>query len=247
MVDNNVASNDPTSVLMKEEVFGAEPFWLPVVAHQDGIGGTSWRTDLGLLNIHSVKSLVTLRFYGKTTLESRVEVPPHNQLILTDIVRKLTSHDDAGALQVVPDVSVIVTSRTYNQSQSRGTFGQDYDAFTVDEGLGAGQSAYIPQLVQNDSYRSNILVANTGPVDARVKVELFAGDGSKIGQYLVEKGTLKPGQRSQANQPFKTVAGRNDLGAAYAKVTVEVGEGIQASGSVVDNLSTDPTTLPMRR
>ena len=247
VVDNNVASNDPTSVLMKEEVFGAEPFWLPVVAHQDGIGGTSWRTDLGLLNIHSVKSLVTLRFYGKTTLESRVEVPPHNQLILTDIVRKLTSHDDAGALQVVPDVSVIVTSRTYNQSQSRGTFGQDYDAFTVDEGLGAGQSAYIPQLVQNDSYRSNILVANTGPVDARVKVELFAGDGSKIGQYLVEKGTLKPGQRSQANQPFKTVAGRNDLGAAYAKVTVEVGEGIQASGSVVDNLSTDPTTLPMRR
>ena len=81
----------------------------------------------------------------------------------------------------------------------------------------------------------------------RAIVELFAGDGSKIGQYLVEKGTLKPGQRSQANQPFKTVAGRNDLGAAYAKVTVEVGEGIQASGSVVDNLSTDPTTLPMRR
>lgn len=38
VVDNNVASNDPTSVLMKEEVFGAEPFWLPVVAHQDGIG-----------------------------------------------------------------------------------------------------------------------------------------------------------------------------------------------------------------
>lgn len=247
VVDNNTASNDPTSVLMKEEVFGAEPFWLPVVAHQAGTGGTSWRTDLGLLNIHSVKALVTLRFFGKTTLESRVEVPPHNQLILADIVRELTQQDDAGALQVVPDVSVIVTSRTYNQSQTRGTFGQDYDAFTVEAGLGAGESAFIPQLVQNGSYRSNILVANTGTVDARVKVELFAGSGAKVGQYVVENGTLKPGQRSQANQPFKTVAGRNDLAAAYAKVTVEVGEGILASGSVVDNLSTDPTTLPMRR
>jgi len=247
VVDNNPASNDPTSVVMKGEVFGAEPSWLPVVAHLAGTGGTSWRTDLGLLNLHSVKSSVTLRFFGKSTFETVVEVPPYNQLILVDAVRRFTQQDDAGALQVVPDVSVIVTSRTYNQSQSKGTFGQDYDAFTAGAGLAAGESAYIPQLVQNASYRSNILVANTGSVDARVKVELFAGNGTKVGQYLVENGTLRPGQRSQANQPFKTVAGRNDLAAAYARVSVEVGEGILASGSVVDNLSTDPTTLPMRR
>lgn len=247
VVDNNPASNDPTSVLMKGEVFGARPFWLPVVAHQAGTGGTSWRTDLGLLNFHSVSSTVTLRFHGKTTLSSRVEVPPYNQLILADVVRRFTQADDAGALEVDPDVSLIVTSRTYNQSQSKGTFGQDYDAFPVADGLRAGESAYIPQLVQNASYRSNILVANTGTAVARVRVELFAGDGTKVGQYMVEGGTLEPGRRSQANQPFKTVAGRNDMAAAYARVTVESGEGILASGSVVDNLSTDPTTLPMRR
>jgi hypothetical protein len=176
-----------------------------------------------------------------------IEVPPGNQLILNDVVRRFTQQDDAGALEVTTDVSVIVTSRTYNQSQTRGTFGQDYDAFAAEDGLSAGESAFIPQLVQNSAYRSNILVANAGSVDARVKVELFGANGAKLGQYLVEDGVLRPGQRSQANQPFKTIAGRNDLAAAYARVTVEVGEGILASGSVVDNLSTDPTTLPMRR
>lgn len=247
VVDNNTASNDPTSVLMKDEVHGQRPFWLPVVAHLAGTGGTSWRTDLGLLNLHPLKANVTLRFFGKTTMTDTLEVQPGNQLILNDVVRRFTQQDDAGALQVTTDVSIIVTSRTYNQSQTRGTFGQDYDAFAAEDGLSAGESAFIPQLVQNSAYRSNILVANAGSVDARVKVELFAANGSKLGQYLVEDGVLRPGQRSQANQPFKTIAGRNDLAAAYAKVTVEVGEGILASGSVVDNLSTDPTTLPMRR
>ncbi|MGV8039463.1 MAG: hypothetical protein AB2L07_05100 [Thermoanaerobaculaceae bacterium] len=199
VVDNNTASNDPTSVLMKDEVFGAEPYWLPVVAHQGGTGGTSWRTDLGLLNIHSVKSVVTLRFFGKTTIETKVEVPPHNQLILSDVVREFTQQDDAGALQVVPDVSVIVTSRTYNQSQTKGTFGQDYDAFTVEAGLGAGESAFIPQLVQNGSYRSNILVANTGTADARghgraVRRERDQGRAVPRGERHAQAGAAQPGQ-----------------------------------------------------
>lgn len=247
VVDNNAASNDPTSVLMKNQVFGLASQWLPVVAHQAGSGGTNWRSDLGLLNLSSTKALVTLHFYGKTTRTSDLEVAPGSQVILADVVARFTAENDAGALEVWADTPLIVTSRTYNQTTTKGTFGQDYDAFHSEAGLGAGESAYIPQLVQNASYRSNILVANTGSVDAVVKVELFAGTGAKLGEYLVNNGLLTPGQRSQKDQPFKTVAGRNDLSAAYAKVTVQAGEGILASGSTVDNLSTDPTTLPMRR
>jgi sugar lactone lactonase YvrE len=247
VVDNNAASNDPTSVLMKGQVFGLASQWLPVVAHQAGSGGTNWRTDLGLLNLNSTNAQVTFHFHGKTTQTGNLEVPAGNQVILADVVARFTTENDAGTLEVWADTPLIVTSRTYNQTVTKGTFGQDYDAFHSEAGLVAGESAYIPQLVQNSSYRSNILVANTGSVDAAVKVELFAGNGAKLGEYLVNNGVLAPGQRSQKDQPFKTVAGRNDLLAAYARVTVQTGEGILASGSMVDNVSTDPTTLPMRR
>lgn len=247
VVDNNAASNDPTSVLMKGQIFGLASQWLPVVAHQAGTGGTNWRTDLGLLNLSSTNAVATLHFHGKTTETGTVEVPPGNQVILADVVARFTTENDAGTLEVWADTPLIVTSRTYNQTATKGTFGQDYDAFQSEKGLEAGESAYIPQLVQNSSYRSNILVANTGSVDAVVKVELFAGSGTKLGEYMVNNGVLAPGQRSQKDQPFKTVAGRNDLAAAYARVTVQTGEGILASGSTVDNVSTDPTTLPMRR
>lgn len=247
VVDNNAASNDPTSVLVKGQVFGLAPQWLPVVAHQAGTGSTEWRTDLGLLNLHTVKTLVTLRFFGKTTRTSTLEVSPGNQVILTDVVSLFTTDSDAGMLAVEADSTLLVTSRTYNQTASKGTLGQDYDAFQGEVGLRTGESAFIPQLVQNTAYRSNILVANAGSVDAVVKVELFGGNGTKLGEYLVNNGVLKPGQRSQKNEPFRTVAGRNDLTAAYAKISVQTGEGILASGSVVDNVSTDPTTLPMRR
>ena len=41
------------------------------------------------------------------------------------------------------------------------------------------------------------------------------------------------------------IAGRHDLDAAYASVTVEAGEGVIAYASVIDNATNDPTTVPM--
>ena len=83
---------------------------------------------------------------------------------------------------------------------------------------------------------------NSGAVQATVKLRLFSGDGLQIGQST---RTLTPYERLQLQEPFSLIAGRDDIDGGYATVTVMTGDGIIAYGSVIDNATNDPTTVPM--
>jgi hypothetical protein len=56
-----------------------------------------------------------------------------------------------------------------------------------------------------------------------------------------------PGGYAQESRPFWNRASRADLDAAYARVTVTSGAGVLVSASVIDNVTNDPTTMPMLR
>ena len=60
----------------------------------------------------------------------------------------------------------------------------------------------------------------------------FDGDGFEVGSLSV---ALEPGRMHQENEPYRRVAGRNDIDGGYATVTVTAGSGIVAYGSVIDN------------
>jgi hypothetical protein len=228
--------------------------WVPVAAHNPGLNGSQWRTDLGLLNAGTVDANIDLRFYGPLSLtgggavSGTVAVPPGSQSILTDVVGQLGASGQ-GSLEIVSDQPVKVTSRTYNQvapdasCYAGGTQGEDEPAVMTTDGLTVGQSAYLAGLVENASYRSNIGLVCTGSA-ATVLVELFDGSGGKLGDYTV---TLPLGQWAQRTQPFKTVAGQVAMDRGYARVTVQSGSGVFAFASVVDNITNDPTAVTMQR
>jgi hypothetical protein len=243
VLDNNVNSNDPTSVLMKRlPPAGQLKSWLPVAIHAPGSLSTQWRTDIGILNLNGNTANLQLKLHTATGPITRTRtVAAHNQSILVDGAALFGSNVQ-GAVEIDSDQPIIVTSRTYNQTPSNGTFGQDYDSAVPSDGLSLGQSAYLTQMTENDRYRSNILVANIGSGNATALVDLYAGNGSKVGSYTL---TLAPG-RSDNRRAFNK-AGQTNLASGYAKVTVQSGNGIIASASVIDNTSSDPTTIPMKR
>ncbi|MFI5091391.1 MAG: hypothetical protein ACHP7P_15225, partial [Terriglobales bacterium] len=110
--------------------------------------------------------------------------------------------------------------------------------------LGTGQSAWLPQLSENAAYRTNISLTNTGSTAASVNVTLLDGAGNVLTTYTV---TLNPGEWQQAVQPFKSQANQTNMDRGYAKVTVTAGAGVIASASVIDNVTNDPTTIPMHQ
>lgn len=109
---------------------------------------------------------------------------------------------------------------------------------------GAGQSAYLPSLVQNADYRSNIGLVNTDEGAATVLVELYDGAGTKLAQYTVG---LSHGQWAQENRPFEKKAGQTALDRGYARIAVQSGSGVYAFATVIDNVTNDPTTVAMQR
>ena len=224
--------------------------WVPVVAHNPGLKQSQWRSDLGLLNTGSVTANVQITFYGGGGVTNTTYVPAGTQSILTDVVGQL-SVNGQGALEIISDQPLKVTSRTYNQVSSdatcypNGTQGQDYPALAESDGLAPGQSAYLAGLTENASFRCNIGLVNVGPGLASVLVELYNGAGTKLGDYAV---LLAAGQWAQDIQPFKNRLGQTSIDRGYAKITVlQSGSGVFAFASVVNNTTNDPTTVTMQR
>ena len=59
--------------------------------------------------------------------------------------------------------------------------------------------------------------------------------------------SLNAGEWKQESQPFHNKGGLSSMTAGYAKVAVNSGTGIVAYASVVDNVTGDGTTIPMKR
>lgn len=224
--------------------------WVPVAAHVGGANGSQWRSDLGLLNPGSRAASVEVRFHGRNgVLSNSVEVPAGAQSILSDVVGQLGA-EGQGALEIITDRPFKMTARTYNQVApdagclANGTQGQDYPVIEAGSGLEAGQSAFLPALVEDDGYRTNIGVVNMGEAAATVLVELFDGAGTRLIDYTVR---LAPGRWRQEIQPFRYLAGETAMSAGYAQIAVQSGSGVLALASIIDNVTNDPTTITMQR
>jgi len=218
-------------------------YWVPVAAHSEGVGGSVWRTDVGLLNPHEAPARVVVRLRsGADVWTMAVTIPPGAEHVLADVVGQLVGGDGQGSLEIVSDVGVIVTSRTYNQTAG-GTFGQSLDGVTPGDGLVPGRRVLLGPLYENDAFRTNIGVLNMGPEPATLRVELFDDSGVEIGAYEVE---VASGQVYQEGRPFSARFGRSDIAGGYAVVSVEAGSSIWAYASVIDAATGDPTTVAMK-
>ena len=216
--------------------------WIPVVAAGGGAGGSVWRSDVGLLNRSALPNRIRLRIERPgVAVDREIELDPGEQIVVEDVVSEV-GLNGSGSLRVFSFEPLTVTSRTANISTS-GTFGQFLGGVTGPGGLLAGDTALLMHLREDQAGRSNIGVLNAGRREARVRDVLYDDSGVEVARA---NRRIEPRQTLQLNRPFNVLGGRTDIGVGYARITVLDGEEVVAYGSVVDNATNDPTTIPMK-
>ncbi len=164
---------------------------VPAAANLAGEGGTEWHTDLSLHNPHTFSLSVTLVFLASgrdntsAPTVSGIVLAPWETLNLWDVLGPdgFDAAGQKGALLVYSDevscastdCDFAVASRTYTLSPfgGSGEFGQGIPGFPASLGLDATVLAYMPQIMSDADFRTNIGVASwsQGPVVVRVDVQ----------------------------------------------------------------------------
>ncbi|MDX1583408.1 MAG: hypothetical protein R3338_07375, partial [Thermoanaerobaculia bacterium] len=225
----------------------ASPFvyWVEIAGHIPGDAGSEWRTDVVTRNLSGDDA--DLMFYlheANQMLQGTGMVTGGGQMVFEDLIALMGGTSNLGALEICSDEPLLVLARIFNQAEE-GTFGQSFDGHVADFGYDAGETvSLIGMRQQTDLYRTNLSVTNGGQTGAVVSITLHDADGTELHTYQLE---VAPGQVLQDTSPFASRANAPDVGWGYATVTIIEGANVQASASMVDMRTNDPTTIPAKQ
>lgn len=221
----------------------------PVVAHADGVHGTSWRSDVRLFNAEPDRDAEVRLFLTEAITEDPFGVRqtdvvvPHGSIVaLDDVVSRRFGLDGGQGALVVEDPAGAVThgtSRTYTQSEV-GTYGQFVPpALYGTSSTGAGESPVVVLPILGHDHRLNLGITEVTGASATVAVTLIdAASGGTLGPSTFHAVT---GHGNVQLNGILAAAGQG-AGAihAYAEVTVVQGDGrVVAYASIVDNRTGD--------
>jgi len=232
------------TVGISREPVGSAPVesWIPAVAHTDGVGDNTWRSDVGLLNRSARTNRVRLRYWqGWKPHDREIELAPGESRVIADVVDSFDL-TGSGPLQVFSSEALTTTSRTFNLS-SEGTFGLSLDGVSATGGLESGESVALMQLREDNDARTNIGILNQWRRFAEVEVELYDHDGSLV---HADTWIIPPLHMVQFNRPFRTFSGPVDIESGYAVIRVLSGQDIYVYGTRIDNATGDPAAIPMK-
>lgn len=220
---------------------------VPAVAHNPGMEGTSWRTDLALVNTGAATATVQLDFLGDDPDLSRtVDVPAGGTVVWRNVVEELFGvHPDVsrqGVVVLVSSEPLAVAARTFNQTAG-GTFGQYVPALKRGDGLRAGTIGHLPLVAEGAGSRTNIGLVGLGDDEARVRIRLYGAGGEQLGNAITT--TVAARSWLQINDVF-VAAGAGPADAAYAAVELVGSRGeVWAYASVIDATTGDAITVPV--
>lgn len=238
----------------------ADLYVIPVASHTPGQNGTMWMSDLALQNFQStpldVQIIVIESGSGQQNVaplmtaanaNGFVTVPAGGSVMLKDVLsghRGMTN--TAGAILVGADKPFAVTSRTYSMNPLGHTVGQTVTpaANFLDNTLSpinaATAVAYVPGLVQNGDFRTNVgMVAANGSGSGgamTIAVTLRGSSGAVLGTRTYSIGA---GEVVQMQMSAREIAAANfDIGSAEFRI--EAGSGsVVPYASIIDNRTAD--------
>ncbi len=230
-----------------------QTIYLPAAAHGAGVGDTLWLTDVELHNRGGEAAVGTLALLVKDRPNPEpatvaVEVGAGQSERLADALTLFGFTGSAALRLEVAGGDVVVTSRTYNQGAA-GTYGQFIPGVAAAGALAFGDEARLIQLARSadpaTGFRSNVGFVNVGAGTADLEVELYAADGSQVGETLQVQ--LRGFEYRQLTDVYGLV-GAGDVADGYAVVrTTTQGGRFFAYASVVDNATGDPIYVQPQR
>ncbi len=225
----------PTSALATP-TDGPSKVTVPVVVHNEGVGGTSWRSDVVVSNQNSASQTVRLTYQtaSKASFSKNRSLAGFATLLLEDLVVDLfRAGDGRGPLDVEvlsgAKGAPVVVSRAYSEN-SFGNLGSGLPADVVP----STDVVTLPGLFHDNDFRSSVAVT-AGDQAVWATFELFRGDSGLVAggvKLKVEAGEQNQwmvsklfGDLARQGVPMTVRVSLNNPGIVYA--------------SLVDNDSTD--------
>lgn len=217
---------------------------IPAVAHAQGALDTNWRSDLIATNLGNERALISMSYEvsGRNPITVETALEPGETRRWSDVVASAFSPDSTGVIELESSRKLIVTVRTYSLGASGGSFGQFLPGLRPGDGFQKGTTACVAGLREDDHFRSNLGLVNLGSEVLSFRVRLYDMNGDQIGEDL-QRNLPAHGWKQIDRVLVAAGAGEQELAYALIDVLSSGAEG-WAYGSVVDNLTGDPTTIP---
>ena len=245
MLDN--LTSDPTTIL--PQVPSDDISFIPAAALAAGLEGAFFSTDVDLNNAGSTDITYRLAWLprGEDNSEAVHSEPfslaPGASVRYANVLDEVfgLEPDQVGALAVeASGIDLLAMSRTYNLPSAKvaGTFGQELPGIPADKMIVSGVKKRIIFMNENDDVRANVGCQNGVEQTVRVFIELFNSAGESLETKTMD---LAPWSNNQITRVFRNYS---PVEAGYVDVwTTTEGASIYCYGSVLDNLTSDPTTV----
>ena len=239
------ASSDPSLVTPQEISAGgtAVDLVVPAVASLPGSSGTTWRSQVDVVNISDETRSVTLEYTssnGSVITGLSMSLQPGATFHTDDVVVELHGGTGKGWLRITSSgAGIHAASRTFNDAPG-GTFGQQIPAIPTDLAQVTGAATVLPGLSSNIGFRTNLGFTSVATVPTSLTVAVYSNTGSPLGEIEVE---LPAQGFVQVERALSGVIGFT--GTAWAEVTSDdPSSAYIAHASVVDEATGDPTYIP---
>jgi len=239
-------TSDPTTIL--PQVPSDDVSFIPAAALAEGLEGAFFQTDVDLNNVGSTDITYRLAWLPRgadnsVAVQSELfSLAPGVGVRYADVLGEVfgLEPDQVGALAVeASETELLAMSRTYNLRSAKvaGTFGQELPGIPADQMIASGVTKRIIFMNENDDVRANVGCVNGVGIEVAVQIELYDSDGVKLEtRYMM----LPPYSNRQINGIFQDYAPVN----GYVDVRTYTPDAtIYCYGSVLDNLTSDPTTV----
>ena len=221
------------------------------------IGGSvnNFRTDTRIFNPSFSKDIqiqATLLPIGNVDNSARPSIPitvfKRQMVDYDDVVSSLFTSSGLGAIRLSSSDDFVATQRIYATTsatacQAAGTLGQFVPGLETSQ---AAKLGVLIQLKSSSAFRTNIGAVNPNSVAANVTWRLYDKNNALVGS--VNTSVMPP-----TLQPYGVVVPNNittifnapgaDLSDAWVSFSSD--QPLLAYASVIDNVTTDPTFIPM--
>jgi PKD repeat protein len=222
-------------------------YLLPVAVHAKGQGNSSWRTDVQIYNPDPAVSVqkpleMTASFKGQS-YNLVVTKATH---IYEDFLDKILDHDDQGPVIITTKTAMVapqIWTRTYNQTEQGGTFGQFIPAIRLDSAGSGGAFGegkyYLSGLRHDNRYRTNVGFVNPNISAINATITVRDDRFLAIAQFT---RTLQPFQLDQFT--LKNLVPTLPTDRPFSlQIEVPPGQWVIAYASFIDGISNDPVFL----
>jgi len=246
----NSEGSDTASKSVKVEIgpILKEITFIPAASLAAGAAGSFFQTDVDIENGDDV--LATFAFLWLPRGADNKEPVQSDSFMLgpgasaryPNILAEVfgLSADVNGAIAIISDSEdLAVMSRTYNlpNAKASGTFGQAIPGVPDDELLRAGDRGRIIFMSQDDDFRANLGCVNGRIYNLRVFIDLYDPEGALLETKTMD---LAPWSNKQLNKIFNAYAPTDGYAVVRSNTS---GAAFYCYGSVLDNTSSDPTTI----